>query len=53
MGAAMARMEIQETLAVMTSTLPDLTLSTAADFVHWDTGVLVHRPFNLPVTTHR
>lgn len=51
MGAAMARMEIHETLAVLTSTLPDLTLETPADGVQWDTGVLVHRPLSLPVTT--
>ena len=50
MGAAMARMEIPETLVVLTAALPDLSLASPADAVQWDTGVLVHRPLNLPVT---
>lgn len=49
MGAALARMEIQETLTVLTSKLPDLHLAIESDSVQWDTGVLIHRPVSLPV----
>lgn len=51
MGAAMARMEIAQCLRYLTARLPDLRLAVRPETVKWDTGVLVHRPRRLPVTT--
>jgi len=50
MGSALARMEIIEAMAALTTRLPDLRLAASPESIEWDTGVLVHRPFNLPVT---
>ncbi|WP_067672444.1 cytochrome P450 [Nocardia miyunensis] len=49
MGAALARMEIVQTLRGLVAEFPGLRLSVDPAEITWDTGVLVHRPLSLPV----
>ena len=50
MGAALARMEITETLRRLVTELPGLRLAVDPSEIAWDTGILVHRPVALPVS---
>lgn len=50
MGAALARMEINEAIGRLVAEFPTLRLAVDPSDIDWETGVLVHRPVTLPVT---
>jgi cytochrome P450 len=49
-GAQLARVELQEALAVLVTRLPGLRLATAAEQVPWKRGIIIRGVAGLPVT---